>query len=284
MPGPWSHVSGHHRIEERDDNPYRLGRHRNHDPRSLAFQVPALGAVQSVAWPRRIGILDQGQLGSCTGNAAVGALGTDPIYKNLQPADGPLDEALAVNIYSDATKVDPYSGTYPPTDTGSDGLSVAKVCQTRGYISGYLHATSIAAMNTALMSGPVIVGTNWYDAMFTPDSQGFITVSGSLAGGHEYCIREYDVASDTYTADNSWGTGWGLAGRFKIHGKDMARLLAEGGDCTRFVPASEPPPQPDPDQLLWASVKVFATGRHYYPSTKATATALNAWAKAKGLT
>jgi hypothetical protein len=54
----------------------RLGRHVRHDPRSRAYQVrPRAPLAKSVSWERQTPILDQGDLGSCTGNAACGVLG-----------------------------------------------------------------------------------------------------------------------------------------------------------------------------------------------------------------
>jgi hypothetical protein len=57
----------------------RLGRHVQHDPRSLRYAHGVLPktAIKTVDWTRRAPIFDQGQLGSCTGNAAAGLLGTD---------------------------------------------------------------------------------------------------------------------------------------------------------------------------------------------------------------
>lgn len=66
------------RIEEVPVEGRRLGRHVKHDPRSLAYQVVADGTAVTVRWDRLIPVLDQGQVGSCTGNAAVGHLGTQP--------------------------------------------------------------------------------------------------------------------------------------------------------------------------------------------------------------
>jgi hypothetical protein len=64
-----------HRYEPTDS---RLGRHVNHDSRNYAYALPVLpkAAIQTVHWQRAIPILDQGQLGSCTGNAGTGFLGT----------------------------------------------------------------------------------------------------------------------------------------------------------------------------------------------------------------
>lgn len=224
-----------------------LGRHVVHDPRSLAYQVTAAGALQTVYWDRQIPVLDQGQLGSCTGNAAVGAIGTSPLEDALPTGHVTLDEKEAVALYSAAEQIDGGKG-YPPEDQGSSGLSVAKAAKAAGLISGYLHATSIAAMNTALQTGPVIVGVNWYEGFDNPDpSTGLVTISGSVRGGHEFEVIGYSVEDDTYTAFNSWGTSWGVNGRFTFTGKTMARLLAEEGDCTQLLPLSVPAPTPTPD-------------------------------------
>lgn len=223
-----------------------LGRHVEHDPRSLAYQVQASGALQTVYWDRKIAVLDQGELGSCTGNAVTGALGTTPDFEALPASHAALDETFAKSVYSDAEIIDGGKGL-PTEDQGSSGLSVAKVCKNRGLISGYLHATSIAAMNTALQSGPVIVGVNWYEGFDTPDpSTGLVKISGSVRGGHEFEVIGYDVTSDTYTAWNSWGASWGLGGRFTFTGATMARLLKEEGDCTQLLPLSVPAPVPTP--------------------------------------
>jgi hypothetical protein len=236
----------------------RLGRHVRHDPRSLAYRYRARtsAAVVSVVHDRLIPILDQGSLGSCTGNAAEGALGCAPFYATL-PTDSPgrptadadADERQAVALYSAATEIDTYSGAYPPTDTGSDGLSVAKACEQAGLIAGYQHCTSIDEVLAALAERPLITGVNWYSSFDTPDENGILGLpkKAKIRGGHEFVIREIDADRELLGADQSWGLSYGLAGRFYIPFKVYERLLGEDGDATVFVPLDQPAPTPTPD-------------------------------------
>jgi hypothetical protein len=236
-----------YQIPEQVVSGHRLGRHVNHDPRSLRFLVGAPArAPQSVEHKRVTPILDQGDLGSCTGNASVGALGTEPLYGALPAKHHNLDEDLAVQVYSSATKIDPYDGQYPPDDTGSDGLSVAKVCTTMGLVSGYLTATSVATMQNALQSTPVIVGVKWYEGFDSPDDNGYVEISGAVRGGHEFEIVGLDVDKQLFHAVNSWGTGWGKDGHFWFSFDTMSALLAGDGDCTQLLPLTVPSPTPAP--------------------------------------
>ena len=127
-------------IEERVIPGQRLGRHVRHDSRSLLYPWQESGeALKDVLLTRRIAILDQGDVGSCTGNAETGALGTDPLFGTLPPdRQGRLGETLALALYSAAETIDG-DGPYPPHDNGSTGLSVCKAAQNAGWITGFTH-------------------------------------------------------------------------------------------------------------------------------------------------
>jgi len=230
----------------------RLGRHVHHDSRSLAYKVTADGTAISASWARKTPVLDQGDLGSCTGNAACGVLGTDPFYATLAPdiqVGLKLDEDEAVTLYSSATQLDEYAGTYPPDDSGSSGLGVAKACQKAGFISGYQHITSVAAAQTAIQSGPFIVGSDWFEGMDNPDSSGLVKATGSVRGAHEYECDEYDAARDLWWFWNSWGPAFGVAGRFCYTSGTFAQLLSRDGDATVFTPITSPAPTPTPTPM-----------------------------------
>lgn len=269
----------------------RLGRHVAHHPESLRYAHGVLpqAAIQTVRWTRRIPILDQGQLGSCTGNAATGMLGTDSAGRTATPtvtisAAGAaashgyfkagvhtLDESFAIALYGLATVLDTYSGTYPPTDTGSDGVSVSKALQALGLITAYTHAFSIAALNSALQASSVIVGIEWLESMFTTDSAGNIVVdkSSGVAGGHELEVLGYNTATGLYEVPNSWGIdGFGIDGTGFMSTPNMTYLLSQQGDVTvpAFAPLPVPPAPPVPPvpptvltaQQFWTQQKTLA--------------------------
>ena len=223
----------------------RLGRNMWLDARSLAHMVEnsveeMSSPLKSQSYERVLAVLDQGQLGSCTGNAGTGALGTQPFYdavgKSVLPAadDAKAGEDFAIQLYKDATVVDGYPGTYPPDDTGSSGLAICKVLKSRGTIKGYRFARSPYGFLRLLQNGPVLQGMPWYKAFFSPDKDGFIDsdpnwASSGVAGGHE--IEAVGVELDTkdafnsvITYVNSWGTGWGDNGRFRMRLRTYEKL------------------------------------------------------------
>lgn len=211
--------------------PGRLGRHREHDARSRAFAVaePVALPTVPVRWTRRAPIFDQGSIGSCTGNAMVGAVGTDSAsrYGNATLAEG---DALA--LYELATRLDNIQGHYEPDDTGSSGLAAAKAAKKLGYITGYKHAFSLAAALHALASGPVIVGMDWLTGCDEPDGSGLVSYAGDVRGGHEIELLAHDPGAKTVTFANSWSASWGRAGYFDLSWSDFDRALRQGGDVT----------------------------------------------------
>lgn len=226
-----------------------LGRHVEHDERSKRYLVQPRGAATftAVKYTGTAPILDQGNLGACTGYSSTALLSyIEPGNPELPDTPEGWD-ALAKSVYSLGTQLDNVPGSYPPDDTGSTGIGVAKALQQKDFVSGYKHITSAAGLATALATGPVIVGTNWYESMFEPDSKGRVTVSkfSGLAGGHEYVLDE--VTSDGYFGfRNSWGESFGVEGRFYIKQADFLKLLADDGDATQLIPVTVPAPTPSP--------------------------------------
>jgi hypothetical protein len=245
-PGTWTVTR--RRITQHHLPGMYLGRNVCHDSRNLAYAWQRrTRELTDQLWPRHIAILDQGDIGSCTGNAETGALGCDPCSGALPAGHPALDENLALTIYSGAETIDG-DGPYPPNDNGSSGPSAAQVAKNLGLISGYLHCLSLADVLDALEEHPVCIGSNWYDSMDSPDSSGLVAISSgaSIRGGHEYLCRGKSVADRLVFLDNSWGTGWGKQGSFSYSWDTLERLLAEQGDGTVSLPLTAPVPTPTP--------------------------------------
>jgi hypothetical protein len=190
---------------------------------------------KSVKWPRLGKILNQGDIGACTGFAMAGCLQCSPHSTSKERASE-YDYDYGMRLYSRATHLDKFAGHYPPDDTGSSGNAVAKAARGLGEITGYRWAFSTHGMLTALQRGPVITGTVWTDVMTRPDKHGFVHARGSVLGGHEWLIRGCHLGStddDRYLiADNSWGTGWGIRGSFFVSLSDWEILRRQLADVT----------------------------------------------------
>lgn len=215
----------------------RLGRHIEHDPRSRAFAFPtgclplALSTRRpaTVRWRRRAPILNQGQLGSCVGNAVAGVIATDSAGRL---GDFDVTEALAVSLYELATQLDDIAGAFPPDDTGSTGLGGMKAAEAMHYIASYQHAFSWRQVVAALQTGPAITGITWRAGCDEPDANGMIHWIGEDRGGHELVLSGIDLQRRVVVLDNSWGRDWGLAGSCEMPIEDYRAALADRGDVT----------------------------------------------------
>ena len=140
-------------------------------------------------------------------------------------------------IYREAQQVDQWPGEEPDYE-GTSVRAGAKILQRERLISSYRWAWDIGTIATAILTtGPVVVGTAWHDAMFTPDPDGRIRPGGGIAGGHAYLLSGVNTNDRVFRIDNSWGASWGKNGRAWITHDDMARLLAADGEACLPVPA-----------------------------------------------
>ena len=211
----------------------RLGRHIQR-PDNFAMRTPATTVPKTVKWTRHTPAFNQGQIGSCTGNAAAGALMTEPLYVPGRA----LTEVDAVKFYSQATTYDPIQGSYPPQDTGSSGPAVAKAIQMDGYISSYGHATDLNTALGALALGPAIFGVTWYDTFDKPEKTGEVKFNSKsvVRGGHEIQAFAVDMEKQQVWFYNSWGPKWGglKDGTFWMSFDTLTKQFQQYADATFF--------------------------------------------------
>jgi hypothetical protein len=175
--------------------------------------------------------MDQGDTPHCVAYAWEQYLASSPVknkfYKN--PAD----------LYHEAQLVDEWLGEY------YDGTSVragAKVLQAAGYISEYSWAFDPdAAVNYLLTKGPIVFGSDWEEAMFSPfeyKSETFIRKGGRFAGGHAYMLKGVNLKMPCWCGTpgairimNSWGS-WADGGKAWLCLKEFGELLEAWGECS----------------------------------------------------
>jgi hypothetical protein len=205
-----------------------LGRHVHHDPRSKGFEARRATQLVSVTH-QAVGLpLDQGKIGSCTANALCGALNSAPDFGGGTP----LNEQDAVSLYELETQME--GQPYPPNDPGGSGLMVCKAAQQRGLISSYTHAFGVQHALEALVLRPVITGISWYSSFDTPDASGLVQIApgATVRGGHEIVADQIDADNQLVWFWNSWGTTFGVGGRFCMSFSTWEQLLADHGDVT----------------------------------------------------
>lgn len=235
------------KLEQKDP---RLGRHVEHDSRSLQFAVaePRKAREVDVFHTDSGPILDQGDIGACVGFTGADIMNTDffASVRNQHNSSNYFNDDDGLRFYHDATVSDGYKGTYPPDDTGSSGLGLAKALKKAGLITKYLHSFSWTSFQASLQKQPVAVGTLWTNTMFKPDKNGVVKVGSlsdsNVAGGHEYMVRGISYTRGLVLCRNHWNATWDTSEKYKDGGKvpgefwvtfaDMQKLLANQGDCT----------------------------------------------------
>jgi hypothetical protein len=182
---------------------------------------PPPPADVSVVWADVEPVLDQGQTPHCIGFGGAQWGNTAPVDDKYVNDDGHA-------IYYECKVLD---GT-PGTEDGSYVRTLAKALKQRARLDAYAWAHSTKGITQYVrQSGPVIVGTDWYESMFEPNEDGTVVLDGEIAGGHCYLLLGHHPEFEMYEFLNSWGEQWGASGRFFMAVEDFGRLLRGDGEA-----------------------------------------------------
>jgi hypothetical protein len=168
--------------------------------------------------------LDQGQTNHCVGFGWTGWADAAPVMDQYQNAD-------AHALYYECKVID----GQPKGENGSSVRSGALAMRNRGKLAAFAFAASTTDINQWIDAhGTVVAGTTWTNDMFNPGADGYVKPTGGPAGGHCYLLLDRIDQEDAYLFQNSWGSSWGLEGRFKMKQTDFASLLSDFGEacCT----------------------------------------------------
>jgi Papain family cysteine protease len=187
----------------------------------------------SKTWDDPRPTLNQGHTNHCVGNGCAQ-------WGNTSPVNEVYTEDDAARIYYAAKVID----GDPGGEDGSYVRSGMKVLQDMKRVAVYVRPASMDDLvNWILGKGPVTVGTDWYESMFTLDGDDRARIDDTVicpetrtpvAGGHCYLILGYDPdrGGREFEALNSWGATWGANGHFFLSRPDLQRLIfSEGGEA-----------------------------------------------------
>lgn len=192
---------------------------------SLDYKIDRLTAApmkgRNCTWKRTLW-LDQGNEGACTGFGLSHVLGTTPRRV------GGIDNPYAQQRYYRARQEDQWPGE---NYDGSSVLGAMEAAKDDGIITSYHWATTLEEIVYGVSyHGPMEIGINWYEGMWTPDANGLLQITGKIAGGHALCIGGVNMKAETFLLYNSWGPTWGNNGGALISFDNMNRLLKEEGE------------------------------------------------------
>lgn len=209
----------------------RLDRLVQFDERSRNFGIAEVlpEGFKSKTW-RLHDRLDQGPDGACVGFGTTHRIAALPI------SFGGATYEYAFKLYKAAQKLDPWEGE---AYEGTSVLAGVKAAQTLGHFSAYRWCFTIEdIMRAVAHEGPVLIGIDWLNDMFTPDEQGLLHPAGGVAGGHCLIIRGLTLdprgvrkgVGPVFRVTNSWGANWGENGEAYIRVEDYERHLMPGAD------------------------------------------------------
>jgi C1A family cysteine protease len=235
--------------------------------RILTFQVPPSSLPATLDWRNNGGnfvtpIRDQGACGSCWAFATTAALESYTLIShNFPNIDLNLAEQILLSC-SDAGNCEnggfhflasdyirdrglPAEDCYPYTGTNGDCSRACSTYQSSTYkIANWswvaTYSITVEALKNALFNyGPLVTTMAVYADFFYYQAGVYSYTSGDFAGYHAIFIVGYDDANKYFIVKNSWGTGWGESGYFRIAYSELNSVV-HFGDSTIAYTSSNP--------------------------------------------
>jgi C1A family cysteine protease len=182
-------------------------------------------------------IEDQGNCGSCVAFGVAAAVeGTFQVQRNNPNSGVDLSEAQLFYCYGAQEGANCSSGWYPDSaykyvqtqgltsDAYFDYTAGDQACnlqqgweQALLYINGFHTTTDVSAMKDCIANvGPVTTCFVVYDDFFYYTGGIYTRTSDQVAGGHCVGVVGFNDDQGYWICKNSWGTGWGEQGFFRI--------------------------------------------------------------------
>ncbi len=211
-------------------------------------------------------VRNQGNCGSCWAFATTAALESFWLISHNTPN---TDVNLAEQVLVSCAGAGSCGGGYIDRasnyvrDTGLPPESYYPYTQTNGVCSsalpgwqqvtdktqgwGWVTTSSVTvdALKNALATyGPLITTMEVYNDFFYYTGGVYHYTSGSLAGGHAVLLVGYDDNAQAFIVKNSWGSGWGEQGYFRIGYSEISTSVMFGQYTIANTNAAPPPPPP----------------------------------------
>ena len=224
--------------EDTRDHKYELSKYFK------VMELPPLVDLRPVDSP----IMDQGELGSCTGNGIAGCINFIQkgfmasrlfIYYNERVIEGTVDQDAGANIRDGiisvvqqgvcSEEVVPYDISQFAVQPSQEAYAAAL----KDVVTEYLALNTIADIKNCLAQGfPVVCGITVFESFESAQvaTTGIVPMpeeSEQILGGHCIKIVGYDDVNQRVICANSWGTGWGEFGYFTL---PYAYIQAYGSD------------------------------------------------------
>ncbi|OGR44530.1 MAG: hypothetical protein A2X35_00255 [Elusimicrobia bacterium GWA2_61_42] len=151
----------------------------------------------------------------------------------------------------------PPEAAYPYTALDGSCASAAAGWQTSAYKVGNWGSVSknVTALKTALANyGPLPTAFMVYEDFMHYKSGVYSYTTGKKLGGHAVLLVGYNDAEKYFIVKNSWDTGWGEEGFFKIAYSEMNNAVSFGMSTIAYYAAKTDAPGPSGEGAAWQRV------------------------------